>query len=103
MLQRRSVQIFHSDERPSVLLAHIIDRANIGMIQARRGLRFSLEPSHDLRNSGHVFGEKLECYETVETGIFSFIDYSHPSSAEFLDDAVVRDGLADHCWKAVLW
>jgi hypothetical protein len=32
----------------------------------------------------------------MKPGVFSFVDHTHPAAAEFLDDAVVRDGLADH-------
>jgi len=32
----------------------------------------------------------------VQLGVFGEIDDAHASATEFFDDAVVRDGLADH-------
>jgi hypothetical protein len=34
--------------------------------------------------------------------ILSLIDNSHPATAEFFDDAIVRNGLADHCSRILL-
>jgi len=39
--------------------------------------------------------------KTPKLDILSLIDHTHPSAAELLDDAVVRDGLADH-WAEIL-
>jgi len=32
----------------------------------------------------------------VELHVFGLVDDTHPSAAKFIDDAIVRDGLADH-------
>jgi hypothetical protein len=32
----------------------------------------------------------------MEGDVLRLIDNAHPTTAEFLDDAVVRDGLAEH-------
>jgi hypothetical protein len=42
-----------------------------------------------------------ECDKTVEAGVFGFVDHTHPATAQLLDNAIVRDGLADH-WAAML-
>ena len=34
--------------------------------------------------------------ETMEAGVFSFVNDSHPATAEFFDDSVVRDSLTNH-------
>jgi len=31
----------------------------------------------------------------VQASVFSFLDHAHPAATEFLDNAVVRDRLAD--------
>jgi hypothetical protein len=49
-----------------------------------------------MRVFGYVVGEELESYEATEFDILSLVDDAHPPTTEFLDDAVVRDGLADH-------
>jgi hypothetical protein len=50
---------------------------------------------------GNIFGQELECHKTTKLGVLGLVDHTHPTAAEFLDDAVVRDSLADHrkeCW-----
>ena len=42
------------------------------------------------------FGEELQDDESAKLGILSFIDHAHASAAQFFEDAVVRDRLADH-------
>ena len=34
--------------------------------------------------------------EAAKLCVLGFVDHTHAAAAEFLDDAVVRDGLADH-------
>ncbi len=41
-------------------------------------------------------GRELEGYKTVELDVFSFVHHAHATTAEFLNDAVMRDDLADH-------
>jgi len=40
----------------------------------------------------------------VQPSVLGLVDDTHPSTAELLDDAVVRDGLADHRRRSLrLW
>ena len=43
----------------------------------------------------HPGGQELQRYEASETGVLDLIDHTHPAAAQLLDDAVMRDGLAD--------
>ncbi|HEU0370288.1 MAG TPA: hypothetical protein VFR42_13805, partial [Candidatus Acidoferrum sp.] len=40
--------------------------------------------------------------KATEFGILSFVHDAHPATAKLLNDAVVRDGLADHGIGAML-
>jgi hypothetical protein len=53
-----------------------------------------LEPAEGLRVRGNVIGQELEGDETAEFQVFGFVDYAHTTAAKFLDNAVVRNGLA---------
>src|SRR6266571_3612585 len=44
---------------------------------------------------GPVFMEKPQSHKTVEPSVLGLVDHTHPAVPELLDDAVVRDGLAD--------
>ena len=100
VLQSHAFEIFHGDERHAVFLADVVNGADVGMVQSRRGLRFALETGESLGIAGHFIGEKLEGDETVQVGVFRLVDDTHPAAAEFLEDAVVRDALADHGAKS---
>ena len=65
------------------------------MIQGGRGLRFALESGESLRIFCHLFGQELQGHKAVESSVLGLVDDTHPAAAEFLNDAIVRDGLAD--------
>ena len=95
MLQRQSIQKLHGDERRAVLVVNFVNCADIRMIQCRGGLGFTLEAAKRLQVFGYVIGKELESDKATELYILSFVDNTHASAAQLLDDAVMRDGLAD--------
>jgi len=40
--------------------------------------------------------EGTSARQTAQIHVLGFIDHTHPAAAEFLQDVVMRDGLADH-------
>jgi len=48
-----------------------------------------------LRVFGYVVGQELEDYKPAEFDILSLVHHAHSAAADFLDDAVMRDGLTD--------
>ncbi len=101
MLQRYAIQKLHGDERLSVLLANVVDRTDIGVIQRGRSLRFTLKAGERLWVSGNIIGKELESDEAMQSRVLSLVDHTHPAATELLYDAVVRDGLANH-WREIL-
>jgi hypothetical protein len=98
MLQRHPVQKLHGDEYCAVLLVNFVDRADIWVIQGGGGLGFALKAAKGLGVFGYVVRQELEGYKATEFDIFSFVDHAHSAAAQLLDNAEVRDGLADH-WR----
>ena len=80
------------------MLPDFVDRADIGMVESRGGLRLPLESGQRLGVFGYFIGQKLQRDESVEGYVLSFVDNTHAAPAEFLNDAVVRNGLVDH-WR----
>jgi hypothetical protein len=78
------------------------------MIQGRSSFGFALEAAESLLIFGHFIGQELEGDKATEFDILGLIDDTHAAATQFLDDAVVRDGLADHsvgsraCWERML-
>jgi hypothetical protein len=44
----------------------------------------------------YFFRQELQSYESAKARVLSLVDNTHAAAAELLDDAVVRDDLADH-------
>jgi hypothetical protein len=58
--QSCALKKLHSDEGMSVLLANVIDRANVGMVQSRCCLGFTLKTAEGLGISGDVIREEFQ-------------------------------------------
>jgi hypothetical protein len=95
VLERLAVEKFHGDEGLAVLLANVVNGADVRMIERGGGLGFALETGEGLRVARDVLREKFQRDETAEARVLGFVDDTHAATTEFFDDAVVRDGLAD--------
>jgi len=91
-----AVEKFHGDEVAAFEFVDFVDGADVGMVEGGGGLGFALETFERLSVASEIFGKKFEGDETAELGVFGFVNDAHAAAAEFFEDAVVRDGLADH-------
>ena len=96
MFQGGPFQILHGDEGLPLLLAYVIDRADVGMVQSGSRLGLTLEAAEGLRVFGHFIGQKLQRHETPQPGVLRLVDDTHAAAPEFLNNAVMRDDLVDH-------
>src|ERR1017187_6938634 len=80
------------------MLADFVNGADVGMVQSRGSLRFTLETGESLCVFSNVIWQELQGHEAVKLYVFSPVDDTHPASTEFLQDTVVRDSLVDH-WR----
>ena len=103
MLQRHAVQKLHGDEGLAVLLADVVNGADVGMIQGGCGLGFALETGEGLRVAGNFLGQKLEGDKTMKPGVFGFVDHAHAAAAQLLENAVVRNRLRRSLAGNVTW
>jgi len=54
-----------------------------------------------LRIAGNLIGQKLQSYEAMQASVLGLVDDAHPTATEFLDSAVMRNGLPNH-WRKML-
>jgi hypothetical protein len=86
---------FHRDECSAVLLADVVNRADIGMVQCGRGSGFSAEAFQGLAVFAELAGKKFKGNKAIEAGVLGFVDHTHPAPTEFFENAIVGDGAAD--------
>ena len=95
VLQRLTFEHLHGDEGSSILLANIVDGANVRMVQGRSGLGFASKPFEGLSILSEVSGKKLQSDKASETGVFRLVHHTHSAAAQFLQDVIVGDALAN--------
>jgi hypothetical protein len=71
----------HDDVEAVLVLADIVNRADVGVVEGGGGTGFALESLAGLRVLGQRFGQELEGYATAEAPVFGFIDHSHTPTA----------------------
>ena len=96
MLQGVAIQKLHGDESLAVLLANVVNRADVGMVERGCSLGFALEAAECLRVAGHFVGQEFQAYKTVQPSVLGLVNHPHPAAAELFDNAVVRNCLVDH-------
>ena len=52
-----------------------------------------------MRVPSYVVRQELEGNKAMESDVLSLVNHSHDATTELFDDALVGDGLADHCWQ----
>src|SRR6185437_12889387 len=102
VLQRNPIQELHYDEGLVLILPDVVNGADVGVIQSRRGLRLALKSGQGLWVAEHLIGQELEGNKTVQAGVLRLVDHTHTPAANLLDDLVMGDFLANH-GSGMLW
>src|SRR5208283_2861410 len=103
MLQGHAIQELHDDEWTLIVLADLINCADVGVVQRGSCTSFTSESFECLWVMGDIFGQEFQSDEASQVRVFSFIDDTHPATAELVDDAVMRDGLSDQLIRITPW
>src|ERR1700675_767807 len=82
-------QIFHHQEKSTLVLANFVNGAGVGMIQSRGGARLTPEALERLGSVRHAVWQKLERSGALELDVLGVIDNAHSAAADFFQDAVM--------------
>ena len=94
-LQRLAVVERHRDEQlPLGCLADLVDRADVGMIQRRRGAGLLQKAAFRLGSRAEVARQELQGDVPAEPLVERLVDHSHRPRAEGFEHAVPADGLS---------
>jgi hypothetical protein len=55
-----------------------------------------LKTGQSLGVLGYFVGQELQGYEAVELDVLSLVDDTHTTTAQLLNDSVMRDGVVNH-------
>src|SRR5215472_15200843 len=102
-LQGHAVQELHDDEGLTVLFPDLVYGADVRMVQGGSCLRLPLEARQCLRVFGDFIRQEFQGDKAMQRYVFSLIDDPHAATAELLQYAVMRYGLADKLGGSRHW
>jgi hypothetical protein len=91
MLESLAGEKLHGDERTSLMLADVVNRADIGVVQSRRRLCLALKTAQPLRIASQILRKKLQSDKAVQARILGFVNHAHTAAAKFFDDSIMGD------------
>ena len=86
--ERLAVEMLHDDEHRAGVLADVMQRADVGMRQARNRLRLALEAGSAIGISGEVIGKDFDRDRAIEAGVAGFVNLAHAPGANEAEDLV---------------
>ena len=96
VLKRLALQKLHDDEGLALVLLYSVNRADVGVIESRSCLGLPLESLQVLSVLGEFFRQELQGDGALELGVLGLVHHAHTATTQLLQDAVVRNGLANH-------
>ncbi len=96
VLERLSLQQLHGDEVLAIRFVDLVNRADVRVVERGRGESFPLEGLAGSRIILQFCRQELQRDMAVQLEVFGFVHHTHPAAAELFNDAIVRDGFADH-------
>jgi len=97
MLQGGAFQQLHHQEVLAFVLVNVVNGADVRVIQGGGGTRLALKTLQRLQVLLHVFRQKLQRHFAAEAKVLGLVHHAHAAPAQFLQHAVMRNGLPDHC------
>jgi len=100
--QQFTNEIFKDEIMQSVIVASVMQDANVGMVQRGDGSGFLFEPPNVLLISCHVGRERFHSDEPVEPAIHSAIDIAHSPSSDQRKKLIPSQPSINQCLCAII-
>ena len=94
--QRLPVEQLHDEEGLRVAEAELVNRADVRVVERRRGPGLAFEPEVGLPVVRVGACQELDRHMAAEREVERLVDLSHPAAAQPAEHAVMRERLADH-------
>ena len=89
LLDRPPLEPLHRDERLPLVLAELVDRADVRVLQRRGEARFAFEPRQPLGRGDRVGAQQLDRDFAAEPHVFGAIHHAHAAFAEAVEQTIV--------------
>ena len=86
--ERLAFEIFHHQEINFVLMARVVERADVGMIQAGDGFCFALEALAQFGAVGEMSRKNFDGDDSIEARIAGFVNLAHSTRTDSGEDFV---------------
>ena len=80
--QRLAFDVLHDEVVQTVLLADVVEGADVRMVELGDGFGFALETGLELGAFGEVLGKDLDGNGAVEAGVRGFVDLAHATGSD---------------------
>lgn len=92
--ERLPLEVFHHQEIDPLVMAEVIERADVRMIENGNRSRLTVETSAGRRIRAEAFGEYLDRHRSIKAPIARAIHLTHSTGANGRDDFVGPDACA---------
>jgi hypothetical protein len=94
--------VLHRDEVHALVLADVVDRDDVRMIQARRGSRFLDEALAAFGVEGGFAAQDLDRHGPAQSCIDGAVHGPHPAFTERLQELVMRERFGSHLSTSIV-
>ena len=92
--QGLAIEVLHDEKRRALVLAHVVQGADMRMRELRDRTGFAIEPLTELRIGGEHVWEDLDSDRTVESRVARFIHFPHATRAQQRQNLVCAEARA---------
>ena len=93
-VERPALEQLHHEIRTALVLADVIDRADVRMVDRRDGARLTVEPFERDRVAGDGRRKDFDRDVAIEPGVAGAIDFAHATGTDRLEDFVGTESCA---------
>ena len=86
--QRLAFQMLEHEEERALIVADVVQRADVRMVQAADRARFALESIAERRVAGKLLGQDLDRHQPIQARVDSAIHFAHATRADGRIDAI---------------
>ncbi len=90
-----AIHVLHHEVVNVQLLAEIVDRHDVRMIQAGQDLRLTLEARGETRLNTDLFGQHFHCDEAIEPFLVCLVNGAHASASDHIKPLELGQQLAE--------